>query len=82
MPVSRHLGDNIYELRPQKADGTKKGRLLYFWAEEKTAIGMIKEKAIIVYAFFKTTQKTPPQPIETAKRRRSELQRTVEEQSI
>ena len=81
-PVCRKLSDDIWELRPQRRDGTKKGRLLYYWDEEKTSVGRIEEKAIIVYAFFKTTRKTPPQHIETAKRRRLELLKTAEEQPI
>jgi hypothetical protein len=82
-PMARPLRDGIFELRPQTESGpgrqSRKGRLLYCWDEEQALDGEIKPRAIIVYAFFKTTRKTPDQHIETAKRRCQELLKKAKE---
>lgn len=56
-PFSKHLDDEIFELRIQIA--TDINRVLYFF--------FIGDKAVLTNGFKKKTNKTPPQEIEKAK---------------
>ncbi|MCD8005524.1 MAG: type II toxin-antitoxin system RelE/ParE family toxin [Oscillospiraceae bacterium] len=61
-PVSKHLGDGIFELRAQF--GNNVTRVLYFF--------FVGNKAILTNGFIKKTQKTPISEIDKAKRYRAE----------
>lgn len=70
-PLSKPLGDGIFELRAQM--GNNITRVLYFF--------FIGNKAILTNGFVKKTQKTPANEIEKAKRYRTEfLERTENRQ--
>lgn len=62
-PYSKHLGDGIFELRCKS--GSNITRVLYFFYYE----GQI----VLTNGFVKKTQKTPPEEIKLAKRRRSDF---------
>ena len=53
-PVTKHIKDDIWELRPID------NRILYAYYKDN--------KFILLHHFLKTTNKTPPQEIEQAKR--------------
>ena len=59
-PHSRHLEDEIYELRAQ-AEGNI-SRILYFF--------VIGDKAVLTHGFIKKTQNTPPKEIKKAEKYR------------
>jgi phage-related protein len=60
MPYSRHLEDEIYELRV--VQGNNITRLLYFF--------VYNSQIIVTHGFVKKTQKTPRKEIERAKKYR------------
>ena len=62
-PYSKHLGDGIFELRCKS--GSNITRVLYFFYYE----GQI----VLTNGFVKKTQKTLPEGIKLAKRRRSDF---------
>lgn len=62
-PISRPLGDGIYELRAQV--GNNISRVLYFF--------FVGNQAILTNGFIKKTQKTPRREIDRAKRYRAEF---------
>lgn len=59
-PLSKPLGDGIFELRAQIA--TDISRVFYFF--------MVGKRAVLTHGFIKKTNKTPPDEIERAKRYR------------
>lgn len=61
-PISKYLGDGIFELRAQF--GNNITRVLYFF--------FTGNKAILTNGFIKKTQKTPNSEIDKAKRYRSD----------
>ncbi len=68
-PVSKSLGDGIFELRAQM--GNNITRVLYFF--------FIGNRAILTNGFTKKTQKTPPGEIDRAKRYRAEFLERMED---
>jgi len=64
MPHVRHLQDKLWEMRMKGKDGIS--RALYVTATE--------ERAIVVRAFIKKTQKTPIREIRLALKRTEEIQ--------
>lgn len=64
-PVSKNLGDGIFELRT--IFGSNISRILYFF--------IVGDTAILTNGFIKKTQKTPSQEIERAKQYREDYQR-------
>jgi phage-related protein len=58
-PYAKYLTEGIWELRPQQI------RILYF---------LVDDTFILIHAFKKKTQKTPPAEIETAVKRMLEYQ--------
>ena len=67
-PYSKHLDDGIFELRCKV--GSNITRVLYFF--------YYKEQIVLTNGFVKKTQKTPPEEIELAKKRRSDYIARVE----
>ena len=61
-PLSKSLGDEIFELRVQQANS--KARILYFF--------YYGAEIILTNGFIKKTSKTPKSEIETAKKRRED----------
>ena len=59
-PLSKHLGDGIFELRVQETGNIY--RVLYFF--------YIGKRIILTHGFVKKTQKTPPNEIKRAKQYR------------
>ena len=59
-PLSKPLGDGIFELRVQVA--TDISRVFYFF--------MVGKRAVLTHGFIKKTEKTPRDEIERAKRYR------------
>jgi len=60
LPHSRHLEDEIYELRAQVEGNIS--RILYFF--------VIGDKAVLTHGFVKKTQHTPPKEIKRAEKYR------------
>ncbi len=58
MPYSKALGGGLFELRAKTDKGI---RIIYIFE--------VGEIAVLVHAFFKKTQKTPPKEIRTARDR-------------
>lgn len=67
-PYSKHLDDGIFELRCKV--GSNITRVLYFF--------YYKGQIVLTNGFVKKTQKTPPEEIELAKKRRSDYITRVE----
>lgn len=67
-PYSKHLDDGIFELRCKV--GSNITRVLYFF--------YYKGQIVLTNGFVKKTQKTPPEEIELAKKRRSDYIARVE----
>lgn len=67
-PYSKHLDDGIFELRCKV--GSNITRVLYFF--------YYKGQIVHTNGFVKKTQKTPPEEIELAKKRRSDYIARVE----
>ena len=67
-PYSKHLDDGIFELRCKV--GRNITRVLYFF--------YYKGQIVLTNGFVKKTQKTPPEEIELAKKRRSDYITRVE----
>ena len=65
MPLCRAIGDGLWEVRTSLANG-RIGRVIFCFADGEL---------IALHGFIKKTQKTPPQDIETAKKRRKEYNR-------
>lgn len=61
-PYSKLLNDGIFELRAQS--GSDISRVLYFF--------FVGKKIILTNGFIKKSQKTPPEELERAKRRRDD----------
>ncbi len=60
---SKHLGDNLWELRLQGRDGI--ARAIYVTAKPR--------RVVIVRILVKKTQKTPPRELELARKRAKEV---------
>ncbi len=63
MPHSRSLGGGLFELRPRGREGI--GRALYCF--------LIGERIVVLHAFVKKTQATPPSELRVARRRMKEV---------
>jgi phage-related protein len=63
MPLSRAMGEGLYELRIPHPEGPF--RVLYVYAAGR--------RIILLHAFVKRTQQTPPQELARARRRMREL---------
>jgi phage-related protein len=63
MPLSRSMGNGLFELRPKGAEGI--GRVFY-----ATHIGQV---IVILHCFVKKTNKTPATELQVAKRRLKEV---------
>ena len=63
MPLCRPLGKGLWEVRSDITDG-RIARVLFC---------VHKERMVLLHAFIKKTQKTPPADIDLATRRRKEL---------
>lgn len=63
MPHSRSLGGGLFELRPRGREGI--GRALYCF--------LIGERIVVLHAFVKKTQATPPSKLRVARRRMKEV---------
>ena len=63
MPHSRSLGGGLFELRPRGREGI--GRALYCF--------LVDERIIVLHAFVKKTQATPPSELRVARRRMKEV---------
>ncbi|MFI5294554.1 MAG: type II toxin-antitoxin system RelE/ParE family toxin [Thermodesulfovibrionales bacterium] len=63
MPHTRALGDGLFELRLNAAEGIS--RVFY--------CTMIGKKIMVLHQFIKKTDKTPPREIATARRRMKEV---------
>ena len=63
MPLCRPLGKGLWEVRSDITDG-RIARVLFC---------LHKEQMVLLHAFIKKTQKTPPADIDLATRRRKEL---------
>jgi phage-related protein len=63
MPLCRPLGKGLWEVRSDITDG-RIARVLFC---------VHKEQMVLLHAFIKKTQKTPPADIDLATRRRKEL---------
>lgn len=64
MPVCRSLGDGLWEVRSDLSNG-KIGRIIFC---------ILNGEMVLLHGFIKKTQKTPPQDIELARKRRKELE--------
>jgi phage-related protein len=63
MPVCRPLGNGLYEVRSNFADG-KIGRVLFC---------IINNEMVLLHGFVKKTQKTPPADLALARKRIKEI---------
>lgn len=63
MPYCRSLGDGLWEVRSNLADG-KIGRVIFCLAQERM---------VLLHGFIKKTSKTPPQDLKLALRRMREV---------
>jgi phage-related protein len=59
MPFARHLGEGLWELRLSGRDGI--ARVIYFTVHPR--------RVVLLRAFVKKTQKTPPKEIRLARQR-------------
>ena len=64
MPVCRPLGDGLWEVRSHLSDGTI-ARIIFC---------IMVGDMVLLNSFIKKTQKTPPQEIELARKRRQEIE--------
>jgi phage-related protein len=64
MPTCRPLGAGLWEVRSDLSGGTI-GRVIFC---------MAKGEMVLLHAFIKKTQKTPPQDIALAMKRRKEIE--------
>lgn len=63
MPTCRPLGDGLWEVRSNLTDG-RISRVLFCIAEERM---------VLLHAFTKTTQQTPPRDLSIARQRLKEI---------
>ena len=63
LPHSRSLGSGLFELRPRGREGI--GRALYCF--------LMGERIVVLHAFVKKTQATPPRELAVARRRMKEV---------
>jgi len=63
MPHTKAMGDGLFEMRPKGRDGI--GRAFYCYLKGK--------KIIVLHAFIKKTQKTPPKELRIALNRMKEV---------
>lgn len=63
LPHSRSLGSGLFELRPRGREGI--GRALYFF--------LMGERIVVLHAFVKKTQATPPRELAVVRRRMKEV---------
>ena len=63
MPYCRSLGDHLWEVRSNLADG-KIGRVIFCVAQERM---------VLLHGFIKKTPKTPPQDLKLALKRMKEV---------
>lgn len=64
MPYCRPLGHGLWEIRSDLTDG-KIGRVIFC---------IIEGEMVLLHGFVKKTQKTPPQEIDLASKRKRELE--------
>jgi phage-related protein len=64
MPVCRPLGDGLYEVR-SNLHGGRIGRVVF---------GIVNGEMVLLHAFEKKTQKTPPQDLALARKRLNEIE--------
>ncbi|MGH6855482.1 MAG: type II toxin-antitoxin system RelE/ParE family toxin [Aestuariivirga sp.] len=64
MPVCRPLGDGLWEVR-SNLGARMVGRIIFC---------IVKGDMVLLHGFVKKTQKTPPQDIELARKRRQEIE--------
>jgi phage-related protein len=63
MPHSRAMGGGLFELRPRSIDGI--GRVFYCFMKQR--------RIVILHAFVKKTQETPPREVKLARKRMKEV---------
>ena len=63
LPHSRALGESLFELRPRGKPGI--GRALYCF--------LIGQRAVVLHAFVKKSQKTPDRELRVARKRMKEV---------
>ena len=64
MPACRPLKDGLYEVRSSLANG-RIGRVLFYVGQG--------DEMVLLHGFIKKTQKTPPDDLELAKKRKREV---------
>lgn len=64
MPTCRPLGNGLWEVRSNLSDG-KVARVIFF---------VMNGAMVLLHGFVKKTQKTPPQDIDLAEKRRKEIE--------
>ena len=64
MPTCRPLGGGLWEIRSDFSDGTI-GRVIFC---------IVRDEIVLLHGFVKKTQKTPPQDIARAGKRRKEFE--------
>lgn len=65
MPTCRPLGNGLWEVRSNLSEGTI-GRIIF---------SIKAGEMVLLHGFVKKTQKTPPQDIDLASKRRKEIER-------
>ena len=65
MPVCKAMGDGLWEVRSTLA-GRRIARVLFCFSEGEL---------ILLHAFIKKTQKTPPEELALARKRKKEIER-------
>ena len=63
MPLVRNLGDGLWEVRSQLAS-SRIARIIFF---------MRQNRIVLLHGFIKKTQKTPPDEIKLAQKRKKEV---------
>jgi phage-related protein len=68
MPLSRPLGRGLHEVRSQLPSG-RIARVIFYVSA--------LQRMILLHAFFKTTQQTPKEDLDLARRRKQEHERSA-----
>lgn len=64
MPTCRPLGNGLWEIRSNLSDGKIARVILFIW----------NGAMVLLHGFVKKTQKTPPQDIDLAEKRRKDIE--------